>query len=85
MKSCAQECYMKEVFCIQKSCRKWIDYSKDMNCAEIAIKKNGSMTLKEVGKRLNISYVRVAQIEKVAIQKMKKQAFTKNKTNYNNK
>ena len=50
----------------------WLDYADDLNCTHIAIKKNGRMTLKEVGERLNISYVRVTQIEKEAIKKLKK-------------
>jgi len=84
MKLCAQECLSKNKLCKQTQCRDWIDHSKDLNCTKIAIKKNGSMTLKEVGKRLGISYVRVTQIEKSALQKIRKKAFIKKNTNYNN-
>jgi len=84
MKSCAKECIKKNKACKQKKCRQWIDYKQDLNCVEIAVEKNGPMTLKEVGKRLNISYVRVTQIEKVVLQKIRKKAFTKESTNYYN-
>jgi len=72
MKSCAELCYKKNKECKEKDCRMWLDYADDLNCTHIAIKKNGRMTLKEVGERLNISYVRVTQIEKEAIKKLKK-------------
>lgn len=52
--------------------RCWIDYPEDMNCMYVAIEKNGKMTLEEVAKRLKISFVRVSQIEKSAINKLSK-------------
>jgi len=84
MKRCAEECMKKNKACGEKNCRDWIDYKQDLNCVEVAVKKNGSMTLKEVGKRLSVSYVRVTQIEKAALQKIRKKAFTKDSTNYYN-
>tara|TARA_R110002074_G_scaffold39852_1_gene107024 strand:+ start:2886 stop:3143 length:258 start_codon:yes stop_codon:yes gene_type:complete len=84
MNNCAEECVKKKKSCRKKSCRKWIDYKQDLNCTEIAVQKNGAMTLKEVGKRLNLSYVRITQLEKAALQKMGKKAFTKDSTNYYN-
>jgi len=50
----------------------WLDYKEDQNCTLIAVKKNGQMTLEEVGKRLDISYVRVKQIEKASLMKLQK-------------
>ena len=72
MKLCAELCIKKNNPCDEKKCRMWVDYNDDLNCTHIAIKKNGSMTLKEVGARLDISYVRVTQIEKEALKKLKK-------------
>ena len=70
MRICAEVCNKDKKSCENTECRMWIDYEEDLNCTEIAIKKKGSMTLKEVGKRLGISYVRVTQIEKEALNKM---------------
>ena len=50
--------------------RSWIDSPEDDNCIYEAIRKNGAMTLEEVGKRLGLSFVRIRQIEKSAIQKL---------------
>ncbi len=58
--------------CSPETCRYWIDYPEDNNCALIAIKKHGAMTLEEVSKRLGISLVRVSQIEKQALAKLAK-------------
>ena len=62
------------VACDSKDCKLWIDYEEDLNCTLIAIKKNNNhpMTLREVGKRLDISFVRVKQIEDEVKKKIKK-------------
>ena len=75
MKICAEVCVKDEKCCDSQEGRMWIDYEEDLNCTEIAIKKNGSMTLKEVGDRLGISYVRVTQIEKEVLKKIQKNNF----------
>ena len=50
----------------------WIDYPEDDNCIYETIRKHGPITLDEVSKRLGISLVRVAQIEKQALKKLSK-------------
>ena len=77
MKICAEVCNKDNKCCDNKECRMWIDYEEDLNCTEIAVKKNGCMTLKEIGYRLGISYVRVTQIEKEALKKIQKNSFNK--------
>jgi len=50
-----------------------MDYEEDLNCSLIAVDKHeGGLTLREVGERLGISFVRVCQIEKGAVTKLKK-------------
>ena len=62
----------KKPGCANQECRCSIDYPEDDNCIYVAIEKHGSMTLKEIAKRLGISLVRVSQIEKEAIKKLSK-------------
>ena len=62
----------KKECCNHPDCRCWIDYPEDDNCINVAIQKHGAMTLSEVAKRLNISLVRVSQIEKQALKKLSK-------------
>jgi len=69
MKNCRECCIEKDVACPIEDCRYWIDYEGDMNCSLIAVEKNGSMTLREVADRLNISFVRVKQIQDASLKK----------------
>ena len=62
--------------CTKRSCRNWIDYPEDNNCVLESVRKNGRMTLAEVGKRLNLSLVRISQIEKLALKKLSKRIKT---------
>jgi hypothetical protein len=72
MKKCAAECILKERCCKEEECRYWIKYKEDFNCSLLAIQKNGNMTLREVADRLQISFVRVKQIEDKALKKLTK-------------
>lgn len=58
--------------CNGEKSRCWIDYPEDNNCIHVAIKKNGTMTLEEVAKRIGVSLVRISQIEKQALKKLYK-------------
>jgi len=60
--------------CAERECRQWIDFKKDCNCVLIAIDNNGckGMTLRQVGDRIGVSFVRVKQLEDKILQKMKK-------------
>jgi len=71
MRKCATDSLENDSICNKKECRLWMDYDKDLNCSLISVKKNGKLTLNEVGERLGISYVRVSQIEKQAVNKLK--------------
>ncbi len=68
---CDEICRYNNQACQNKECRHWLEYEDDLNCTLICAKKNGPLTLREVAKRLNISYVRVQQIEENAIKKIK--------------
>jgi hypothetical protein len=59
--------------CQQKECRKWIDYPFEFNCVLETVNSAGGkrLTLRECSKRLNISFVRVKQIEDKALKKLK--------------
>jgi hypothetical protein len=69
---CSKACLRGDVTCPIKDCRQWIDYKKDLNCTAIAVKKNGSMSLREVADRMHVSFVRIKQVEDKALIKIKK-------------
>ena len=69
---CFEKCLSEKIECPFNCCRHWIDYAPELNCSLISIEKNGSLTLKEVAQRLNISHVRVKQIQDQALKKIRK-------------
>tara|TARA_B100001059_G_C17797879_1_gene564230 strand:- start:319 stop:489 length:171 start_codon:yes stop_codon:yes gene_type:complete len=50
----------------------WIDYPDEKNCTLISVNENDSMTLREIGERIGISFARVKQIEQKALSKIKR-------------
>ena len=56
--------------CRKRSCRHWLESPEKMNCSVIAA-EDGPKTLQEIGDYFGISRMRVCQIEKRAIQKLK--------------
>tara|TARA_Y100000296_G_C4937900_1_gene139936 strand:+ start:126 stop:365 length:240 start_codon:yes stop_codon:yes gene_type:complete len=70
MSSCLRTCKELNVLCPIKECRNWIDYGPDLNCTLEAVNNAGAMTLREVAERLQISFVRVKQIEDKALKKI---------------
>jgi DNA-directed RNA polymerase sigma subunit (sigma70/sigma32) len=74
MKECREKCLEYDVSCpIENSdCRHWIDYEDDSNCVLIAVDNNENehMTLREVSKRIGVSFVRIKQIQTDAVKKL---------------
>ncbi len=56
--------------CKEKSCRHWIACKEKKNCAIIA-SEDGPKTLQEIGDYYGISRMRVCQIEKALLAKLK--------------
>ena len=70
---CVKKCKEYDISCPNTGCEMWMNHEEDLNCCLVAVDNNpGGMTLQSVGDRLGITCVRVHQIEKKAVQKMKK-------------
>ena len=76
MRECSDVCKRLSVSCPEENsdCRFWMDFEDDLNCALIAIDNNDGrpMTLRDIGLRLNLSHVRIDQIDKKATEKVRK-------------
>ena len=70
-----KKCYLKilddEKSCEQKDCRYFLNSKIDLNCS-LHTACRGPMTLEEIGSYYNISRMRICQIEKSILNKLKK-------------
>ena len=57
--------------CNKKKCRYWIQSKKSQNCCINASKQNEKITLQDIGDIFNVTRMRICQIEKIAIKKIK--------------
>lgn len=78
MKTCAQECYVARVPCENENCRLHVEYEQDLNCTLVSVYQHGPLTLEEIGKRHQISTVRVKQILDATLVKLKKTLVKEN-------
>ena len=67
---CHEICQNADKCCTYNDCRQWIDYEEDLNCTLVAVNRHGNMTLREIGKRLSLSFVRIKQIQDKALFKL---------------
>ena len=58
-------------FCKKCNCRYWIKNKNFKNCTLIGAKSNQNITLENVGEIFNVTRMRICQIEKRAIAKLK--------------
>ena len=70
MKKCLETCRKLKTACPIEDCRYWINFEEELNCTFESVRAHNSMTLREVAERLNISYVRVKQIQDEVINKI---------------
>jgi hypothetical protein len=68
---CKNMCRAFEVSCPNEECRFWIDYESELNCTLRTVEINDALTLRECAERLGISFVRVQQIERGALKKIR--------------
>jgi|TARA_R110001583_G_scaffold161641_8_gene313799 DNA-directed RNA polymerase specialized sigma subunit len=72
LKECSRKCIASKSACKQSECRHFIEYPEEFNCVLVTVFQNGNLTLRQTADRLGISFARVKQIEKKALQKLKK-------------
>lgn len=69
--TCFNEHEKRNVSCIKKTCRQWMNSSEYLNCAVVAANKNDEgMTLQQIGDIFEITRMRVCQLEKASLQKL---------------
>ena len=69
--TCFNEHEKRNVCCERKKCPHWISRQESCNCA-IIYAQGGPYTLDEVGEIYNLSKMRICQMEKYILNKIKK-------------
>jgi len=75
---CSKKCVQLDIDCPHNDCKHWIDYPKENNCTLVSINQNGSMTLRQIAERLQLSFARIKQIETKALIKIRKHTTSLN-------
>ena len=69
-----QKCFelheSKNVSCRKKDCKNWINCQEGLNCVLIS-SKDGPKTLQEIGEIFDLTRMRICQIEKSILGKLK--------------
>ena len=67
---CYEKCEKLKIKCGSEECRHWIDLESYSNCTLLA-SKYGPMTLQKIGDIFGITRMRICQIEKKVLEKIK--------------
>lgn len=70
-KTCFENCKLLKMCCKNTTCRHAIDNDAYMNCSLLAVKMGQAQTLAEIGKVFDLTRMRICQIEKGAIKKIR--------------
>ena len=69
--TCFEAHKIKNKSCQIDNCRYWHDLSCSQNCIINKVNNQEDLTLQEVGELFNITRMRVCQIEKAALEKLR--------------
>jgi len=69
-KTCFDAHFAKDTPCRKKECKNWINCQSDLNCVLISA-KSGPKTLQEIGEVFNLTRMRICQIEKGILGKLR--------------
>jgi uncharacterized protein YqkB len=69
-RTCFSNCKTLDIKCKNMSCRQWFNNEENNNCAIIAAEL-GPMTLQNIGNLFSLTRMRICQIEKNAMKKIR--------------
>jgi len=67
---CFEACEESKIACNKNNCKNWINCKGEFNCVLIAA-KSGPKTLQEIGEIFGLTRMRICQIEKNVLGKIK--------------
>jgi hypothetical protein len=69
--TCFHEHAKYDIQCMRNSCPHWVEYPSEQNCV-INASRSGPHTLQEIGQIFNLTRMRICQIEKRVLEKIRK-------------
>lgn len=73
---CFEQISNKRNSCRQKECRYWINCKEYKNCCIVGAKSSEKITLQNIGEIFKVTRMRICQIEKAAVKKLKEKVNT---------
>jgi len=73
MKTCFENCRLLNQACKNTECRHSIKNDSSLNCLLLAVKPGQTQTLADIGKVFDLTRMRICQIEKGAVAKVKEE------------
>ena len=73
---CFEYFKLKNKSCDKSDCRYWLNCSQFNNCCIIGAEKSEKITLQNIGELFDVTRMRICQIEKIAIQKLKEKVLS---------
>jgi len=73
---CFEHCKIKRINCKVDQCRYWINYKEYNNCCLIGSESVDKITLQNIGEIFDVTRMRICQIEKIAIKKLKEKVLS---------
>ena len=68
---CFDQCVSQRKSCKVKKCRYWIKSKEFNNCCIVGARSSDKITLHNIGEIFGVTRMRICQIEKVAVKKLK--------------
>ena len=62
--------------CEKSTCRYWINCKESQNCCIIGADTDKKFTLEDVGNIFNVTRMRICQVEKIAINKLRDKVYS---------
>ena len=73
---CFERCSLEKKDCNVKNCRYWIESKEFNNCCIVGANSSEKITLQNIGEIFNVTRMRICQIEKIAVKKLKEKVFS---------
>tara|TARA_R110000822_G_C15172538_1_gene479457 strand:- start:226 stop:465 length:240 start_codon:yes stop_codon:yes gene_type:complete len=73
---CFEQCNLEKKNCGVNSCRYWINSKEYRNCCIIGANASEKITLQNIGEIFKVTRMRICQIEKIAVKKLKEKVIS---------